>query len=223
MADAAPKTRVMLVDDHKFVVDLMKPLLESQIPDLEVIKSADDGTKAVALASELCPDLLIMDIDLPGIGCFDAAQAITQACPDTKIMFLSAHQHDEYIEQALRVGARGYVVKNEDARVIVEGVRRVLAGELYYSPSVLARVKTGPGGELSLEREPVTRLSTLTERERQILIMLAQGESVKRIATALKIAYKTVDKHKVSLMKKLDIHDRVELCRYAVRERIIEA
>ncbi|MCA9320891.1 MAG: response regulator transcription factor, partial [Planctomycetes bacterium] len=102
----------MLVDDHKFVVDLMKPLLESQIPDLEVIKSADDGTKAVALASELCPDLLIMDIDLPGIGCFDAAQAITQACPDTKIMFLSAHQHDEYIEQALRVGARGYVVKN---------------------------------------------------------------------------------------------------------------
>lgn len=215
--------RVLLVDDHKLMIDLLQPMLESTIPGLSVVGWADDGTKAVELAAETRPDLIVMDIDIPGMGCFDAAKAITQRFPETLVMFLSAHQHDEYIEQALRVGARGYAVKSEEATAIVKGVRQVLGGELYYSPSVLARVKTGPDGEISLDREPTTRLSSLTDRERQILIMLAQGESVKRIANALNIAYKTVDKHKVSLMKKLDIHDRVELCRFAVREKIIEA
>ena len=220
---ALTNQKVILVDDHKLMVDLMKSLLESRLQGVRVVGSTDDGTLAVEMASRLQPDLVVMDIDIPGMGSFDAAQAILAGCPGVKVMFLSAHQHDEYIEQALRVGARGYAVKSEDADNIIESVRRVLAGELYYSPSVLARVVTGPNGELSLDREPTTRLATLTDRERQILIMLAKGESVKRIATALKIAYKTVDKHKVSLMKKLDIHDRVELCRFAVRTHIIEA
>ena len=112
-------------------------------------------------------------------------------------------------------------MKNEELEAIIGGVRKVLAGEIYYSPSILERVRTDESGELSLDRPPATRLQLLTERERQILVMLAQGESVKRIATALKIAYKTVDKHKVSLMKKLDIHNRTDLIRYAIRKQVI--
>ena len=221
-AGAAP-VRVMLVDDHKLMVDCLRPNLETHIPNLTVVGWADDGTRAVEMAQSLRPHLIIMDIDIPGMGCFEAAQTIRSRDPDVQIMFLSAHQHDEYIESALRVGARGYAVKNEELEAIIGGVRRVLNGSLYYSPSILERVRTDENGELSLDRPPATRLQLLTERERQILVMLARGESVKRIATALKIAYKTVDKHKVSLMKKLDIHDRVELCRFAVREHLIEA
>ncbi len=219
----APVVRVLLVDDHKLMVDCLRPNLEINIPGLSVVGWADDGTKAVEMAQRLKPDMILMDIDIPGMGCFEAAQAIRHRNPKVLVMFLSAHQHDEYIESALRVGARGYAVKNEELDAIIQGVRKVLAGELYYSPSILDRVRMDEAGGLSLERPPVTRLQLLTERERQILVLLAQGESVKRIATALSIAYKTVDKHKVSLMKKLDIHDRVELCRFAVREHLIEA
>ncbi|MFT7620214.1 MAG: DNA-binding NarL/FixJ family response regulator [Planctomycetota bacterium] len=219
----AKQIKVLLVDDHKLMVDCLRPNLEQSIEGLSVIGWADDGTRAVEMAQELEPHLILMDIDLPGMGCFEAAKTIIGRNPKVKIMFLSAHQHDEYIESALRVGARGYAVKNEELDAIVGGVRRILAGELYYSPSILNRVRMNEEGGLSLDRPPATRLQSLTERERQILVMLAQGESVKRIATALKIAYKTVDKHKVSLMKKLDIHDRVELCRFAVREHLIQA
>jgi DNA-binding NarL/FixJ family response regulator len=202
--------------------DCLKPALESKIEGLEVVGWADDGTEALEAAKRIEPDLVIMDIDLPGMSSFDAAREILARRPDTLVMFLSAHQHDEYIEEALKVGARGYGLKNDELEAIIEGVRRVLDGELYYAPGIMDRITVGENDDLSLDRPPTTRLQTLTDRERQILVMLAQGESVKRIATALKIAYKTVDKHKVSLMKKLDIHDRVELCRFAVREKIIE-
>lgn len=216
-------TRILLVDDHKLMLDLLRSRLEAEMEGVDIVGTSGDGTDAVERAIELEPDLVIMDIDMPGMSCFDAAHEITSRLPSTYVMFLSAHRHDEYIDQALRIGARGYVVKSDDFDSIVEGITTVMSGDLYYSQSVLDRVKISGDGRLSLERPACTRLATLTERERQVLIMLAKGESVKRVAVALNIAYKTVDKHKVSLMKKLDIHDRVELCRYAVREHLIEA
>jgi len=217
------KQRVLLVDDHRLMLDLLASRLERDLPDLEIVGSAGDGNEAVIQAADLRPDLVIMDIDMPGMSCFDAASDILHRLPSCLIMFLSAHSHDEYIDQALRVGARGYIVKNDDVNAIVDAIRTVVAGDLYYSQSVLARVTVSNDGRISLDSPPSTRLQSLTERERQILIMLAKGESVKRVARALNITYKTVDKHKVSLMKKLDIHDRVELCRFAVREHLIEA
>ncbi len=224
MSDSKRATpiRVLLVDDHRMMIDLLVPLLEKRIPGLKVVETAADGNAAVATALKTPPDLMILDIDIPGLGPFEAAKMVMKRSPQTKVMFLSGHQHDEYIERALDLGARGYVVKSEDAVAIVDAVERVLEGGLYYSPSVMARVPTMAEGKVA-RSQARTRISTLTERERQVLILLAKGESVKRIATILSIAYKTVDKHKVSLMKKLDIHDRVELCRFAVRERIIEA
>ncbi len=219
---SAVPIRVLLVDDHRMMIDLLVPLLENRIPGLKVVETAADGNQAVASALKAPPDLMILDIDIPGLGPFEAAQMVMKRSPQTKIMFLSGHQHDEYIERALDLGARGYVVKSEDSLAIVDAVERVLEGGLYYSPSVLARLPDVAEGKPA-RSQARTRISTLTERERQVLILLAKGESVKRIATILNIAYKTVDKHKVSLMKKLDIHDRVELCRFAVRERIIEA
>ncbi|HGY89938.1 MAG TPA: response regulator transcription factor [Planctomycetes bacterium] len=218
---AAP-VRVLLVDDHRMMIDLLVPLLEERIPGLRVVETAADGNQAVASALKSPPDLMILDIDIPGLGPFEAARMVMKRSPQTKVMFLSGHQHDQYIERALDLGARGYVVKSEDSLAIVDAVERVLEGGLYYSPSVLARLTEVTKGKPTRSAAR-TRISTLTERESQVLILLAKGESVKRIATILNIAYKTVDKHKVSLMKKLDIHDRVELCRFAVRERIIEA
>lgn len=221
--DPTRAVSVLLVDDHQFILDCLGPLLEKNVQGLKVVGTASDGTVAVAQAKALKPSIVIMDIDLPGMGSFDAANEITQSCPDTQVMFLSAHQHDEYIERALKVRARAYVVKKDSMSSIVDAVKTVLSGAMYYSPSVIERLTVDQEGSVSLDRPVSTRLALLSERERQILIMLAKGDSVKRVAMSLKLAYKTVDKHKVSLMKKLDIHDRVELCRFAVRERLIEA
>jgi DNA-binding NarL/FixJ family response regulator len=222
-AGDARAVSVVLVDDHQFILDCLRPVLEKNVPGLKVIGTASDATVAITTCKTLRPNIVVMDIDLPGMGCFEAAATIMAACPETAVMFLSAHSHDEYIEQALRIEARAYVVKRDSLDSLVDAVKTVLAGGVYYSPTVIERLTVEPGGKVSLDRPVSTRLAMLSERERQVLIMLAKGESVKRVALALKLAYKTVDKHKVSLMKKLDIHDRVELCRFAVRERLIEA
>lgn len=214
---------VVLVDDHTIILDCLQPQLEKTVKGLKVVGTASDGTKAIETVRQLRPNIVVMDIDLPGMGSFDAARQMRAEFPDLKILFLSGHQHDEYIEQALRVGASGYVVKHDRVDAVSDAIRTIIAGNVYYSPSVVERLTVRPDGGMTIERPVTTRLSQLSERERQVLIMLARGESVKRVAAALKLAYKTVDKHKVSLMKKLDIHDRVELCRFAVRERLIEA
>jgi DNA-binding NarL/FixJ family response regulator len=218
----APVTAV-LVDDHTVILDCLQPLLERSVKGFKVVGTASDGTKAVDVVRNLRPSIVVMDIDLPGMGSFDAARQMLAESPNLRILFLSGHQHDEYIEQALRVGASGYVVKHDRMDAVIEAVKTIIAGNVYYSPSIVERLTVRPDGNMTLDRPVSTRLSQLSERERQVLIMLARGESVKRVAAALKLAYKTVDKHKVSLMKKLDIHDRVELCRFAVRERLIEA
>lgn len=219
---AGKTASILLVDDHRLMLDCLGPLITDRIEGTEIVGTTEDATSAISLAKELQPTLVVMDIDLPGVGCFEAANLIRKSSPETLVLYLSGHRRDEYIEKALEVGACGYALKSDDIDALIDGIRRVLNGEAYYSPSVLDRVRLGPNDEIQLDNPPRTRLAALTERERQVFILLAQGESVKRIASFLDIAYKTVDKHKVSLMKKLDIHDRVELCRFAVRERIIE-
>lgn len=210
--------RLLIVDDHRLLRDCLRSLLTSQIQSLNVVGECGDGKAALKMAAVETPEIIIMDIDMPGMGAFDAAREILSKSPNTKIIFLSAYARDAQIEEALTLGARGYIVKTDGLSVVADGIQLVANGGTFLSERVQARVNN-----LATEGAATTRRQSLTPRENQILIMLAKGESVKRIAYELGVTYKTVDKHKVSLMRKLDIHDRVELCRFAVREEIIEA
>lgn len=163
-----------------------------------------------------------MDIDMPGLDCFDAARTIQARCPETRVIFVSAFCHDEYIEQALAVEAAGYITKSEPIDRIVEAIRKVASGGSYYSEQVLNRIVVESRGT-RLAPENQTRVSTLTRRETEVLKYIASGSSQKQIAQTMNISAKTVHSHSMNLMTKLGIHDRVELTRFAIREGLSQA
>jgi len=213
--------RLLLVDDHLMVREGLAAQLASQ-ENYSVVAQASDATEAIDRTIQTNPDIVLMDIDMPGMSCFDAARTIQLRCPNAKIIFLSAHQHDEYIDQAVNVQARGYVLKSGGFTELKKAIRTVLKGGLYYSDAVLSRLVID-GDTLKLREGPVTRLSTLSKREKELLRLLATGLSVREAAHVMSISPKTADNQKVNLMKKLDIHDRVELARFAIREGLINA
>lgn len=210
---------LLLVDDHMMVREGLAGQLSSEA-DFSVAGQASDAAEAIDRTVQTNPDIVIMDIDMPGMSCFDAARTIQLRRPKVKIIFLSAHQHDEYIEQAVSVQARGYVLKNGGLAELKKAIRTVQQGGLHYSDSVLSRLVID-GDTLQLRQQPVTRLTTLSKREKELLRLLATGLSVREAANVMSISPKTADNQKVNLMKKLDIHDRVELARFAIREGLI--
>jgi DNA-binding NarL/FixJ family response regulator len=212
--------KILVVDDHGLVRDSLMESL-SREADFQVLGVAEDADDAITKVLELRPDLVLMDIDMPGISCFDAIQIIRSRAPETKFILVTAYEHDEHLEQALRVKANGFVTKSEGIASLAEAVRNVAAGRIHFSPEVMSRLVI-KGDELKLENPPKSRLSMLSPRERELLRVLARGVSLKDAATILGISYKTADKQKASLMAKLDIHDRVELARYAIREGLVE-
>ena len=177
--------------------------------------------QAIESALELMPDVVLMDIDMPGLICFDAAQRIAGLCPTARIIFLSAFFHDHYIEQALRVKARGYLTKSEPLRQVVVAIKQVAGGRVYFSAEIRARIVADTFG-VRLAQPQRTRASTLSAREVEVLRYLARGMSKKEIAHTMHISLKTVEGHAEKLMSKLDIHDRVELTRYAIREGMVQ-
>jgi len=212
---------VLLADDHAMFRVMLEECLGSE-PDMKVLASVSNAEEAVAQAIQLSPDILLMDIDMPGLLCFDAARTIGARCPDTRIIFLSAFFHDQYIEQALSVGASGYVTKSEPPSSLIKAVRTVASGAAYYSPEVASRIVADlEGPRLAAERH--TRASTLTAREMEVLRYLARGMPKQEIALTMHLSVNTVNRHTYSLMHKLDIHDRVELARFAIREGLAEA
>lgn len=214
------KIRILMVDDHGLVRDSVSRMLSGE-EDFRVVGVAEDGNKAITKALECKPDIVLMDIDMPGISCFDAIQIIRSRAPKTKFILLTAYEHDEYLEQALRVKANGFVMKNEGVAALVDAVRNVAADRVHFSPEVMNRLVV-KGDEIELENPPKSRLGTLSPRERELLRVLAKGLSLKETAAVLGINYKTADKQKASLMAKLDIHNRVELARFAIREGMVE-
>ncbi len=162
-----------------------------------------------------------MDIDMPGMICFDAVDQMHKRLPDLAVIFLSAFFHDHYIEQAIAVGARGYVIKGDSPRTLFRALRAVAAGGAYFSKEVMARFTLDEQGRPKPSGQTVN--STLTHREVEVLRYLARGLSKKEIARMMHISVKTVEHHSTSVMKKLDIHDRVELALYAIREGLAEA
>ncbi|MCP4246539.1 MAG: response regulator transcription factor [bacterium] len=212
---------ILVVDDHALVRGSLCERL-SREPDFEMVPSADTADEAIDRVAEHRPTIVLMDIDMPGLDSFDAARKIASLEPLTRLIFLSAFHNDRYIEQALSVRARGYVTKREPPEVVVKAVREVASGGAYFSDEVRSRMVIDSDG-VRLARVSATRASTLTRRELEILRYIARGMSKKEIAAVVHLSVKTVDRHAVNLMTKLDIHDRVELARYAIREGLAEA
>src|SRR5262249_9206055 len=161
---------------------------------------------AARLARLLRPDVVVLDIDMPGLLCFDAARTIRTLCPDTQVVFLSAFFHDRYIEQALSVRAAGYVVKGEPPESVLQAIRAAATGGSYFSPEVQSRILFDSGGP-RVAHEQTSRASSLTPREVEVLRYLARGLAKKEIARIMHISMNTVNRHATSLMSKLDIHD----------------
>lgn len=211
---------ILIVDDHGVVREGLSSLLSKE-PDFRILGVAENADDAVTKAVQMHPDIVLMDIDMPGLSCFDAIQIIRSRVAATRFILLTGYEHDEHLAQALRVRVNGFVTKSEGRTALLEALRAVVAGRVYFSPEVMNRLVV-EGNEIRLSNPPKSRLATLSPRERELLRVLAKGLSLKEAASVLGISYKTADKQKASVMAKLDIHDRVELARYAIREGLVE-
>ncbi len=220
-AGSCSEIRLLLADDHNLLRESLGHLLEQQ-RDMRIVGQASNADEAVTLAASTHPDVVIMDIDMPGRLCFDAAAEILRAGL-VKLLFLSAFFHDRFIEEALACGATGYLTKDQSPPELIAAVRRAAKGVATFSTKVQERLVIDPAGGVRLACGGNTRLSSLTGREVEVLRYLAHGLSKKEIANLIHRSYSTVDRHAENLMNKLDIHDRVELARFAIREGLTEA
>ena len=213
---------VLLAEDHTVVREGLRTLLEAE-GDIEVVGEADTGRQAVALADQLRPGVVVMDIAMPSLNGVEATRQILKAAPDTKVLILSAHSDHAYVEQVLALGAAGYLLKQTSAHVLAEAVREVGRGKTYFSPTIARRLKKLPLGasrRVALRKKPG---AGLTSREVEVLQLIAEGQTNKGAAVELGISVKTVEKHRQRLMEKLNIHDTAGLTRYAVAAGIVES
>jgi len=207
--------RVLLADDHQIFRQGLRSLLEKT--GHEVVGEASDGREALKLARTVLPDIAVLDLSMPLLNGLDAAHEIRRVAPEVKTILLTMYTDKSYVLQALRAGARGYVLKTQAADDLIRAVREVLRGEVYLSPGVAVSVvdaylhKTDPAAD------------PLTPRERQILQLVAEGKSTKEIARVLSISFKTAESHRNRIMKKLDIHEVAGLVRYAIRRGLVRA
>jgi DNA-binding NarL/FixJ family response regulator len=215
-----PPVRILLVDDHAIVRDLLGSRLTRE-PGFAVVGSVPTADQAVQVAAAIDVDVVLMDIDMSGMSCFDAAVRITEIRPAAKIIFLSAHYQDHHIDQALAVKAHGYVTKGESPEQVIMAIREALNGGAYFSDEVRSRIVVDAAGAV-LPQAPRSRLATLTRREREVLRCLAGGLSPKDIAQQDHRSTKTVANHIFSIMNKLNMHSQIELVLFAIREGLVE-
>jgi len=213
------KIRILLADDHTLFRQGVKTLLATE-SDMEVVGEASDGAVASEKATELKPDVVLMDIGMPGPSSFEATRQIRRNRPETKVVFLTMYDDEDYLVEGMEVGASGYVLKDSPAPQLVAAVRDVFRGGSYLSPRMLSQLVDDFRTRVkSTDRVP--RFATLTPREKEVLKMLAEGNSVKEVATQLNLSVKTVEAHKFNLMRKLDIHNKAQLVQYAIQKKVI--
>ena len=211
---------VLLAEDHLIVREGFRSLLKSE-SDIEVVGEAQTGRQAVALAKKLRPDLVVMDIAMPLLNGLEATRQIRQAIPGAKVLMLSAHSDDAYVEQAIAFGAVGFLLKQTSSHDLSRAIREVQNGNKFFSPSITKRLHDQ---KLPASGKPLRkRVARLTSRELEVLQLIAEGEPNKQVAGELDISIKTVEKHRQSLMQKLNIHDVAGLTRYAIGAGIIES
>jgi two-component system, NarL family, response regulator NreC len=215
------KYRLLIAEDHTILREGLKSLLSAN-PDIEVVGEAEDGRRAFKLANELCPDLILMDLSMPRMNGFEAIQEIKKQNPTVKIIVLTVHNTEEYILMTLQSGADGYVLKDATHDELLRAINHVLNGKKYLSPSVSEKVIVGYlEGKKSLK--PQSSWDSLTQREREVLKLIAEGFKNKEVADYLCISLKTVEKHRANLMKKLDLHNTSALTVYAMEKGLITA
>lgn len=214
------KIRVVVVDDHTLIRQGIVGLLNSQ-PDIEVVGEAGDGHEALAAAIELAPDVLLMDISMPGMSGLAATAEVKARCPDVHVLILTIHDREDYLFQALRAGASGYVLKGADIQDLLAAVRSAHRGQVYLYPSVagalvadhLRRARSGEDRETG---------GGLSDREREILQLIAQGKTTSQIAAELFLSPHTVQSHRDHIMAKLDLHSKAALIKYAITKGLID-
>ena len=214
------KIRILLTDDHTLFRQGIRTLLSAET-DLEIVGEAANGAEAVEKTTEFRPDIVLMDIGMPGLSSFEATRQIKKLRPDTKILFLTMYDDEDYLVQCMEVGASGYVLKDSPAQQLLAALRDVYRGGSYLSPRMLSQLVDDFRSRIkTAHRQP--RFATLTAREKEILKLLAEGQSVKEIAAGLNLSVKTVEAHKFNLMRKLDIHNKAHLVQYAIQKKIIK-
>jgi two-component system, NarL family, response regulator NreC len=211
--------RVLLVDDHGIVRKGVRSLLESE-PGVKIVGEATDGLQAVRLAEELAPDVVVMDIAMPLLSGIEATARIVKARPEVGVIILSMHSDETYLARALKAGARGYLLKESAEDVLVQAVHTVVQGRPFFSPEI-SQFLVDDYLRQARQGGPHDSYELLTDREREVLRLLAEGKTNKEVATLLDLSVYTVETHRTNLMKKLDLHNTAELVLYSVRRKIV--
>jgi DNA-binding NarL/FixJ family response regulator len=215
-----PKTRVLIVDDHALVREGITAFLK-MCDDIEVVAEASDGLEAIEKVKKIHPDIILMDISMPKLGGFEAVTEIKKIAPHAKILILSQYDDREYISRFLKAGVSGYLLKKAVGSDLITAIRAVSRGELYLHPSITSEVVAGylRRGKQVTVKDPYEKL---TDREKQVLKLIAEGHTHKEIAEILNISVKTVIAHQTNISEKLDMHTKSDLIKFAIQKGIIK-
>ena len=209
------KIHILLADDHAVVRQGFKMILAAQ-PDMEIVGEAGNGREALDLASQLQPDVIVMDVAMPELNGIEATRRVADVSPRSRVLALSMHKDSVYVREILRAGARGYLLKDAISSDLLAAVRAIARGEGYLSPGVSDAVLN------DYRRHVTDPIDLLTSREREVLQMIAEGKTNKDIATVLNLSVYTVDAHRGRIMEKLNVHSVTDLVRFAVRCGLVD-
>lgn len=213
----------MLADDHAVVRSGLRMLLDAQ-PDMEIVAEAETGLEAVAKVQELRPDIVLMDVEMPEMNGIEATRKIKEYVPETAVLALTMYEDDQYFFEMLKAGASGYVPKRAAPDELVNAIRTVSKGDVFLYPTLAARLVNDyiNRDETTPTEEDDAPLTPLTPREQEVLIQIAEGLTNPEIAQELTISVKTVDRHRENIMRKLNMHSRIDLVKYAIRKGLID-
>jgi DNA-binding NarL/FixJ family response regulator len=211
------KLRILLAEDHKVMREGLRMVI-NQEANMEVVGEADNGLAAIALTQELRPDVVVMDVSMPDLNGLKATETLKKTLPETKVLILTRHTDSSYVQQLLRSGASGYVLKQSASEELVRAIKRVAAGQTYLDPAITEHVV----GSSTSGRASSSAGKSLSKREEDVLRYVALGFLTKEIASRLQISMKTVETHKANAMSKMGMHSRIDIVRYAVLQGWLE-